>query len=124
MYSTLYHVFLVIVIVILAMFIFYSSVQNYRINISESTMTMTGKTRYNAPPLVKKNLRNPNFWTIFSQVDHIMLCYCRGSRSSSGSEEVTKYVSYQLTSTNAWTSLDMEGKLDFDCYSLGGILLT
>ena len=49
---TLYLVFLVIVIVISAMFILSSSVQSYRINIAESTMTMTGKTRYNAPPLV------------------------------------------------------------------------
>ena len=28
-----------------------SSVQSYRINIAENTMTMTRKTRYNAPPL-------------------------------------------------------------------------
>ena len=29
-----------------------SSVQSYRVNIAKSTMTMTRKTRYNAPPLV------------------------------------------------------------------------
>ena len=45
---TLYLVFPVIVIVISAIF----SVQSYMINIAEITMTMTGKKRYNAPPLV------------------------------------------------------------------------
>ena len=53
---TLYIIFpiVVIVIVISAMFTAFNSVQSYGINIVESnmTVTMTGKTRYIAPPLV------------------------------------------------------------------------
>ena len=47
--ATLYLVFPVIVIVISAMFTFYfcSKLQDKHL---ENTMTMTGKTRYNAPP--------------------------------------------------------------------------
>ena len=46
---TLYLIFPVIVIVVSAMLTFIS-VQSYGINIVESTTTMTGKTRYIAPP--------------------------------------------------------------------------
>ena len=63
----------IIVIAISAMFIFYSFVQSYSINIAESTMTinMTGKTWYNAHPIDK--VENLNSFEIYIQKHGFLL---------------------------------------------------